>query len=87
VANEKTVRGSYDIQRWLMEYSNDSLDFSTEGIANQCIEYIHEMQRNLSLAPNSKIDGEFRSELNTNLESLIKKLNELVMKGKNNAGF
>jgi hypothetical protein len=69
------AQGSYDIQKWLMEYSNDSLDYSPQGLANQCIEFVEDMENNIS---DMNIDQELKGELHTNLESLRKKLNELV---------
>ena len=69
------AQGSYDIQKWLMEYSNDSLDYSPQGLANQCIEFVEDMENNIS---DMNIDQELKGELHTNLESLKKKLNELV---------
>jgi len=68
-------QGSYDIQKWLMEYSNDSLDYSSQGLANQCIEFVEDMENSIS---QMNIDQEIKGELRTNLESLKKKLNELV---------
>jgi hypothetical protein len=69
-------KGSYDLQRWLMkEYSNDNIDMSTQGIANQCIEFVEDMENNIA---EMDIDQEAKGELHTNLESLKKKLNELV---------
>lgn len=76
-----TNSGSYDIQKWLMEYSNDSLDYSIEGLANECVEFVEEMQRNLSAAPNTKIKQELKADINVNLESLKKKLNQLASMG------
>jgi len=76
-----TNSGSYDIQKWLMEYSNDSLDYSIEGLANECVEFVEEMQRNLSAAPNTKIKQELKADINANLESLKKKLNQLASMG------
>jgi len=69
------TKGSYDIQKWLMEYSNDSLDYSSQGLANQCIEFVEDMENNIA---EMDIDQEIKGELHTNLESLKKKLNELV---------
>jgi hypothetical protein len=63
-----------------MEYSNDSLDYSSQGLANQCIEFVEDMENNIS---EMDIDQELKGELHTNLESLKKKLNELV-RGLNN---
>jgi len=63
-----------------MEYSNDSLDYSSQGLANQCIEFVEDMENNIS---EMDIDQEIKGELHTNLESLKKKLNELV-RGLNN---
>jgi hypothetical protein len=74
------AQGSYDLQKWLMEYSNDSLDYSSQGLANQCIEFVEDMENNIS---EMDIDQEIKGELHTNLESLKKKLNELV-RGLNN---
>jgi len=74
------AQGSYDLQKWLMEYSNDSLDYSSQGLANQCIEFVEDMENNIS---EMDIDQELKGELHTNLESLKKKLNELV-RGLNN---
>jgi hypothetical protein len=64
-----------------MEYSNDSLDYSIEGLANECVEFVEEMQRNLSAAPNTKIKQELKADINVNLESLKKKLNQLASMG------
>jgi len=69
------AQGSYDIQKWLLEYSNDSIDFSSQGLANECIEYVEDMENNIS---EMAIDQELKGELRANLESLRKKLNELV---------
>lgn len=75
------MQGSYDLQKWLMrEYSNDNIDFSPQGMANQCIEYIEDMENRIQ---EMNIDQEFKGELHTNLESLRKKLNELVTELKN----
>jgi uncharacterized protein YpbB len=70
------MQGSYDLQRWLMnEYANDSVDFSPVGMANQCIEFVEDMENRIA---EMQIDQEFKGELHTNLESLRKKLNDLV---------
>jgi hypothetical protein len=70
------MQGSYDLQRWLMkEYSNDNIDFSAQGIANQCIEYVEDMETKIQ---ELKIDQEIKGEIHTNLESLRYKLNQLV---------
>ena len=74
------MAGSYNIQKWLMEYSNDSLDYSSQGLANQCIEFVEDMENNIS---QMDMDQEIKGELHANLESLKKKLNELV-RGLNN---
>jgi len=82
------MKGSYDLQKWLMnEYSNDSLDFSVEGLVNECVEYIEDMQRQLSDMPITQIKQELKADINTNLESLKKKINEILAKNQNNAGF
>jgi nuclear transport factor 2 (NTF2) superfamily protein len=70
------MQGSYDLQQWLIrEYSNENIDFSPQGMANQCIEYVEDMENRIS---ELKIDQEIKGELHVNLESLKKKLNELV---------
>jgi len=82
------MKGSYDLQKWLMnEYSNDSLDFSIEGLVNECVEYIEDMQRQLSDMPITQIKQELKADINTNLESLKGKMNEILAKNQNNAGF
>ena len=82
------MKGSYDLQKWLMnEYSSDSIDFSVTGIVNECIEYIEDMQRQLSEMPITQIKQELKADINTNLESLKKKINEILAKNQNNAGF
>ena len=69
------------------EYSSDSIDFSVTGIVNECIEYIEDMQRQLSEMPITQIKQELKADINTNLESLKKKINEILAKNQNNAGF
>ena len=82
------MKGSYDLQKWLInEYSNDSLDFSVQGLVNECVEYIEDMQRQLSDMPITQIKQELKADIKTNLESLKKKINEILAKNQNNAGF
>jgi len=82
------MKGSYDLQRWLMnEYASDTIDFSMSGIVNQCVEYIEAMQRELSDMPITQIKPELKADINTNLEGLKGKINEILAKNKNNAGF
>ena len=70
------MQGSYDLQQWLIrEYSNENIDFSPQGMANQCIEFVEDMETRIS---EMEIGQEFKGELHNNLESLRKKLNDLV---------
>lgn len=82
------MKGSYDLQKWLMnEYSSDTIDFSVTGIVNECVGYIEDMQRQLSDMPITQIKQELKADINTNLESLKGKMNEILAKNQNNAGF
>lgn len=70
------MKGSYDLQTWLAEYSNDSLDFSSIGLAVECVEFIEDLDRFVQSANN--IEQEAKAELHKDFEQLRHKLNQLV---------
>ena len=70
------MEGSYDLQKWLMEYSNDSLDFSPVGLAVECVEFLECLDRYVQAATN--IEQEAKSELHKDFQQLRHKLNQLV---------
>lgn len=70
------MEGSYDLQKWLMEYSNDSLDFSPVGLAVECVEFLESLDRYVQAANN--IEQEAKAELHKDFEQLKHKLNQLI---------
>lgn len=70
------MKGAYDLQTWLREYSNDSLDFSPTGLAVECVEFLESLDRYVQAATN--IEQEAKAELHKDFEQLRHKLNQLV---------